>query len=465
MADGIVPVVGTRVLEFEGAAAAKGVVNGYGSVANRWAFSFDSPFWKAVKHAQELGRRGTDCRVAIIDSGCNLSIPRFSQRVDAVKSFVPGAADKDPLGHGTAVALLITEVAPECRLDIYQVARDGKPDESAVIEALKAVAESNADVVNVSIAALSPFQFTAEQLQMAITNGDGSGKKYALESPPCALCAAASHASARGKLVFAAAGNKPNTASCPARANGVAAAGFAGKDDKVTTLKNGGMHHAAFAAGPTAPQTLLLDLSLAEIPGVLGTSFAAPLFAGAGALGLSQKELLNYIVSNGAAALPQLFHAMIDSSTPNPDPELVKQISRWYLNAQKKLPHVHCQYQAEVNAQAPHSDPSHCFSCGIFAEPIMVNHGLWLLETNRTESARSLLEAARTVAPWSADATANLGATMRELGDIPSAINLYELALQLRPGFRVYTSELKRLRKRLPNGGSGWWSRLWSGGK
>jgi len=110
---------------------------------------------------------------------------------------------------------------------------------------------------------------------------------------------------------------------------------------------------------------------------------------------------------------------MIDSSTPNPDPELVKQISRWYLNAQKKLPHVHCQYQAEVNAQAPHSDPSHCFSCGIFAEPIMVNHGLWLLETNRTESARSLLEAARTVAPWSADATANLGATMRELGDIP----------------------------------------------
>lgn len=458
---GVTTVVGTRVLEFEGAAAAKGVVNGYDSGANRWAFSFDSQFWKAVKHAQELGRRGAGRRVAIIDSGCDLGIPRLRQRVDAVKSFVPGAADKDPLGHGTAVALLITEVAPECRLDIYQIARDGKPDESAVIDALKAVAESNADVVNISISALSPFQFTAEQLQMAITDGDGSGKKHALESPPCALCAAASDASAKGKLVFAAAGNEPNTASCPARANGVAAAGFQGKGDKVTTLKNGGMQHSAFAAGPAAPQTLLLDLSLAEIPGVLGTSFAAPLFSGAGALGLSQKELSDYIVSNGAAAFPQLFQAIIRSSKLNPNPELVKQISRWYLNAQRKLPHVHCQYQAEVNAQAPHSDPSHCFSCGIFAEPIMVNHGLWLLETYQTESARSLLEAAHTVAPWSADATANLGATTCELGDIPGAIKLYELALQMRPGFRVYTSELKRLRKRLPGGG-GWWSRLWS---
>lgn len=464
MVDEIVAVGGTRVLEFEGAAAAKSVVSGYDPVTNRWAFSFDSPFWKAVKRAQDLGHRGAGRRVAIIDSGCDLSIERLHQHVDVLKSFVPNAADQDPLCHGTAVALLITEVAPECRLDIYQVARDGRPDESAVIEALKVVAESDADVVNISIALHSPFQFTDAQIQAAIADGDGSGKKYAYESTPCPLCSAASNMSAKGKLVFAAAGNKPNTASCPARANGVAAVGFAGNRGKVTTLKNGGMHYAAFAAEPIASQTLLLDLSLFEIPGVLGTSFAAPLFAGAGALGLSQKELSDYIASSNAAALPQLFHAMIDSSTLNATPELVKKISLWYLNAQKKLPHAHCQYQIGVNAQLPLSNPSHCFSCGIFAEPLMVNHGLWLLETNQTESARSLLEAAREVAPWSADATANLGATMRELGDIPSSIRLYEHALQLRPGFRVYTNEIKRLRKRLL-GGDGWWSRLWSGGK
>ena len=453
-------IAGTRVLEFEGAAAARGVVDGYNSVTNRWTFSFDSPFWKAIKHAHELGRRGTDRRVAIIDSGCDLSILRLRQRVDAVKSFVPGAADQDTLGHGTAVALLTTEVAPECRLDIYQVARDGKPDESAVIEALTAVAESNADVVNVSIAALSPFQFTAEQLQTGIADGDGSGKKYALEEKPCGLCAAATAANAKGKLVFAAGGNAPNTASCPARAQGVAAVGFEGSYTKVTGLPGGGMQSAAFASGPNAPQSLLLDVSLREIPGVLGTSFAAPLFSGAAALGLTQAELNGYIAANAAAAFPQLFQGLIRSSV-KPTSDMVKQVSRWFEIAQKKLPHVHCTYQAGVNPGVVASDPMTCFSCGIFVESIIVNHGLWLLETFRTNDAKSLLEAVRTIAPWSADATANLAATMRELGDIPGAIKLYELALQLRPGFRVYTSELKRLRKRMPDGG-GWWSRIWS---
>lgn len=457
----ITVAVGTRVLEFEGAAAAKGVVNGYDPVANQWAFSFDGPFWEAVKHAHELDLRGTGRRVAIIDSGCDLGIPRLRQHVDTLKSFVPGAADKDPLGHGTAVALLITEIAPECRLDIYQVARDGKPDEFAVIDALKAAAESDANVVNVSIAALSPFQFTAEQLQSAITDGDGSGKKYALEEQPCGLCAAASVASAKGKLVFAAAGNAPNTVSCPARAKGVAAAGFENSKTHVTRLPSGGLHSAVFASGPGAPQSLLLDVSLKEIHGVLGTSFAAPLFSGAAALGLTQAELNCYIAANAAAALPQLFQGLIRSTVLKPTSEIVKQISRWYDSAQKKLPHVHCAYQSGVNPGAAASNPRTCFSCGIFAEPVIVNHGLWLLETLRTNDAKSLLEAAYMVAPWSADAAANLGAATRELGDILGAIKLYERALELRPGFSVYTSELKRLRKRLPDGG-GWWSRLWS---
>lgn len=454
----------TRLLEFEGAAAAKKVVNGYDPVANRWNFSFNSPFWEAVKHAHELGRRGADRRVAIIDSGCDLSIPRLSQSVVKIKSFVPEAANKDSFGHGTAVALLITEVAPECQLDIYQVARDGKPDVSAVIEALKAAEASNADVVNISIAALSPFQFTAEQLQTAIAEGDGSGKKYALEEVPCSLCVAATGASNKGKLVIAAGGNAPNTASCPARASGVIAAGFQSSDTKITKLQNAGMQSAVFATGPNAQQSLLLDLSLSEIPGVLGTSFAAPLFSGAAALGLTKAELNGYIAANAAASFPQLFQGLIRSSVLKATPDLVQQISYWYESAQKKLPHVHCSYQSKINPAVIASEPAVCFTCGIFAESIIVNHGLWLLETYRTNDALSLLEAGRTIAPWSADAAANLAATMRELGNIPDAIKLYELAIQLRPGFRVYTSELKQLRKRL-SGKVGWWSRLWSGRK
>lgn len=461
MAARIAAVMGSRALEFEGTAAAKGVVSGYDSAANRWAFSFDSPFWKAVKHAHELGYRGARRRVAIIDSGCDLSIPRLKQRVDLLKSFVQAPANQDALRHGTAVALLISEVAPDCRLDVYQVARDGKPDVSAVVEALKAASGSGADVVNISIAVMSPFQFTAEQLQAAIREGDGSGKKYVLEDPPCALCSAATAASTKGKLVFAAAGNAPNTASCPARAKGVAAAGFEGSETKLTRLSSGGLQSAAFASGPGAPQSLLLDVSLREIPGVLGTSFAAPLFSGAAALGLTQGELNGYIAGNAAGAFPQLFQGLVRSSVVKPISDLVRQVSRWYERAQQKLPHVHCTFQSEVNPGVPASDPRACFSCGIFAEPVIVNHGLWLLETFRTNEAKSLLDAACTVAPWSADAAANLGAATRESGNIPGAIKLYERALELRPGFKVYTEELKGLRKRLP-GRSNWWSRIWS---
>jgi hypothetical protein len=456
--------IGTKVLEFEGAAVARQVVDGFNPMTNKWAFSFDSPFWKAIKHAHELGRKGIDRRVAIIDSGCDLTIQKLRQRVDIVKSFVSAAAHDDPLCHGTAVALLTTEVAPECRLDIYQVARDGKPDESAIVEALNTVAESNADIVNISIAALSPFQLTNKQLQTAITEGGGSIKKYALEEKPCGLCTAAMAASMKGKLVFAAGGNRPNTASCPARAEGIVAVGFADAVTKLTSLPNGGKQSAVFASGPSAPQSLMLDVSLREIPGVLGTSFAAPLFSGAAALGLTQSELSGYIAANAAAAVPQIFQGLIRSFV-KPTPDMVKQVSRWFESAQKKLPHVHCTYQAEINPDAVASEPESCFSCGIFVEPIIVNHGLWLLETSRTNEAKSLLEAACTIAPWSADATANLGATMRELGDISGAIKLYELALKLRPDFRVYTSELKRLHKLMPNSGSRWWSRLWSGGQ
>ncbi|MCX6538403.1 MAG: S8 family serine peptidase [Acidobacteria bacterium] len=450
-----------RRLEFEALAAAREVIDGYDSASDQWTLSFESPFWHAVTHAQSLGRRGAGRRIALIDSGCDLTIPRLRRVVDRLTSFVPDPADHDELGHGTAVALLISEVAPECRLDVYQVARNGTPDDAAVVAALRAAGASSADVVSVSLAARSPFQFTRDQLQEAIAAGDGSGKRYAFEHPPCAVCAAAMDVAGRGKMIVAAAGNALDSACCPARADGVVAAGFEGRDARTTTLEDGGKQEVAFAAAPAVAQSLLTDMSLAEIPGVLGTSFAAPLIAGAAAIVLSPAELSAYVASQALAAMPQFLHALIKTSRADVPAESVRQIGEWYMRAQQRLPHVHCDYQARLNPAVACTDPAQCASCGIFAESIMVNHGLWLLETGRLEWGKSLLEAARLVAPWSADATANLGAIARELGDITGAIELYERALELRPGFRVYTSELKRLRNRLPAAGR-WWSRFWS---
>jgi len=443
---------GMRALKFESAFTAVKVIKGYDPAANKWAFRFEGAFWDAVKHAHNIGFRGAGRRVAIIDSGCDLRIPRLRQSVDTVKSFVAGPADEDSLGHGTAVALLITEVAPDCRLDIYRVGQGSKPDESAIISALNAVAETHADVVNVSIAGAKPFHFPTEQLQIAIADGDVSSKRFVLEEQPCGLCVAASAASAKGKLVFAAAGNEPNTASCPARAKGVAAAGFENYVTRTISLQNGGVQSAVFGVGPSTPQTFLLDVALKEIRDVVGTSFAAPLFSGAAALGLTQGELDSYIASNAAAAFPQFYQNLIRAHAFKPTSELVKQISIWFERAQKKLPHVHSAYQSGLSPSVVPSDPASCFSCGIFADSVIINHGLWLLSTFRNIEAKSQLEAACALAPWSADAAANLGATMRELGDIQGALKLYELALKLRPGFEVYTSQLKKLNERLSRG-------------
>ena len=51
------------------------------------------------------------------------------------------------------------------------------------------------------------------------------------------------------------------------------------------------------ATSPGSPQTYLVDLSIAQIRGVLGTSFAAPLFSGVGAMGLSGSELAAYVAA------------------------------------------------------------------------------------------------------------------------------------------------------------------------
>lgn len=64
----------------------------------------------------EGGSKGR--RVAIIDSGCDLTIPRLKRTVGRVRNLVPVPADRPTHRHGTAVAMLISEVAPEATLDI-----------------------------------------------------------------------------------------------------------------------------------------------------------------------------------------------------------------------------------------------------------------------------------------------------------------------------------------------------------
>ncbi|NTU97540.1 MAG: S8/S53 family peptidase [Chlorobiaceae bacterium] len=451
-----------RVLELESSGSAKKIVDAYDEKRGAWSFRFDSSFWKGVRHAHRLGNLGRGCKVAIIDSGCDTKRKQLWKHVDLVRSFVNESPEQDPAMHGTAVAMLINEVAPECRLDIYQVCRNGVPDEGALLDAIEAASETNAQVINLSMSVLSPFNCSIEQLKQALTNDGGSLKKFAREEPPCRLCEAASGAAAAGKLFFAAAGNKNAMTSCPAHADGVIAVGFSGSTEKtITDEKDGGSHSAAFAALPGASQAAIIDISLKEIDGVLGTSFASPLYSGVGALGLSRADLDAYISAVNASSLPQLVHGMIAAGQLSPEKDVIESNSRLYRHAMSMLPHNHCAHQLSLNPKISVTDPLLCFSCGLFAEPLMVNYGLWLLITGQLEEAKSILGAARSIAPWSADAAANSGAAMRVSGDIPSAVDFYETALSLRPGFEVYLSELRCLRGgEKENGRPDWWHRF-----
>src|SRR2546421_11103776 len=68
-------------IELEALSSSVDILKGYDAATDQWRFPRDSDFWKAVYHAHDLGRRGQGQRIAIIDSGCELAIPRLARRI------------------------------------------------------------------------------------------------------------------------------------------------------------------------------------------------------------------------------------------------------------------------------------------------------------------------------------------------------------------------------------------------
>jgi hypothetical protein len=428
-------------LEFEALASAASVVHGYDAVEDRWNFSFDSSFWKAVRHAHALGFTGDGQKVAIIDSGCNLGLRRLAERVDRLRTLVPAGDDTDPVQHGTAVALLLSEVAPACRLDIYRVADEkGAVDEARTIQAIEEAAESDATVVNLSLGHPRPQRF--DDLTSAGPRHFRDKGQYVSEKNPCPLCQAASAAAARGKLVFAAVGNSLEHVYCPARADSVIAVGFQESkhlsqgDKQITYLS------------PTLSQAISSDLMLEQPAGVLGSSFACPLYAGVGALGISRHEITSYIDSYSQRTIPLMLNASVDvgPGLQAAPPSLRDEIQNGYRKTMAELPHAHCLVQGTLRPDLPITKPARCAFCGIFADLQYVHSGYWLAKTGHLTEALELLATARKLAPWSAEAAAYIGSVFFMRQNISQAIKNLEIAVDLRPGARHYVSTLATLR-------------------
>lgn len=434
----------TRFGELEALDSVQEVLNGYDAAADRWNFSFDSPFWKAVRHAHSQGKRGLGQRIALIDSGCDLNFPRLRQRVDKTQGFMPGSDEEDRIKHGTAVALLISDVAPDSRLDVYRVTfEDGRVDLAATVKAINAAAKSDATVINLSLGDVKPLQAHEGPEPGPWTDPDNFKRDFCKEEPPCHVCQAAAEAAKAGKLVFAAVGNSIIDVYCPARVENVVAVGFQRQERLVPAEGK----EVTFGL-PVLEEAPYADLFVPVVPGVLGSSFACPLYAGVGALGVTQRELAQYISSLGESVFPKLWHSQIDTTMGGPQKapsDFANEVEKRYKKAVRKLPHAHCSLQTQLRPDLPLTDPSECAFYGFFAEPLYVKAGLWLAQTSRYKDAIQLLEVAQAIAPWSAEASAYLGMTFHAQGDSAQAIANYERALQLRPDDPRVLECLRRL--------------------
>jgi len=434
------------------------VLDAYDAATDRLVFSTRGRFWESIQHARELGKRGAGRKIAIIDSACDMSNPRLKRVIDYVaEHLVPPSVGTPNTEHGTAVALLISEVAPDSRIDIYPVVReDGKPDIYAVRDAIIAAAESDAHVLNLSLGLLrhldkSVFkdldsaQTLAKPSEADILPKDWLASKQP-DDPSCVLCPAAAGAAAKGKLVFAAAGNASDFVYCPARSPSVVGVGFQSTETLQVKTADGIGMDAAFQVFPSR-QSMWFDSVVDEIDGVLGTSFASPLRAAAAALfGLTPQQYAQYFDCIRVAVEAMVPHNELERHQGPIPAGTVEEIAEAYRSALRRLPHVHCRVTAGLRPELPLTDPSECATCGHFFGDLYINAGLFCLEQRNLKAAEDLLEAARKLTPWSGEAAANLGATYRLQLRFIDARTQYDDALDLRPGTPSYINARETVR-------------------
>lgn len=421
---------GKSSLEFESHTESENLIDNYDPVSDTWGFPQDSEFWDAVKEAHRNGVRGQQKRIAIIDGAFDFNIPKLASQAE--RGIVHHwAAPAENTNHGTAVALLISTVAPESHFDFYEVATNGRPNRQLLLKALDLAGQSGAMIVNLS-------------LGRRVRASDWWSRLWK-EDEPCEICRAASNTASHDKLVLAAVGNAAGQAFCPARDAAIRGIGFQLEVRELQETEEGGWSETAIAIGPSYPQAFMPDYTLMQPKDVLGSSFAVPLISGAIALIDNISDFHKYVTAIRVGGNAELWQALLRPSSSRQDIEKVRSL---YSKAFSELPHRH--HGAEEGPP--------CVGCSLFAQDLYVNAGLFALNTNDFALAEELLRAARWLAPWSPHAAANLAALLRAKAEmlladkkdvaeslllLRAARNEFLCALKLRPDNKIYISALE----------------------
>jgi subtilisin family serine protease len=159
--------------------------------------------------AWTAGLDGTGVKVAVLDTGVDLSHPDLAGRVSAMKSFVPNQTVDDGHGHGTHVASTVggsgdasggleKGVAPKADLIIGKIlGNEGFGDDSWVIAGMEWAAAQGARVISMSIGGDQPSdgtdplssavnQLTAQSGALFVIAAGNSGSEASITGPGAA---------------------------------------------------------------------------------------------------------------------------------------------------------------------------------------------------------------------------------------------------------------------------------------
>lgn len=422
------------------------LLDAYDPASGTWALPKEGEFWDSVALAHRLGRTGRGRRIAVVDGAFDTGIPALAeQRLADVP--IPS----EPTDHGTAVALLIHEVAPDAELVLWPISTGGRVDRNQLGKALRALAEDDLDVVNLSLGEGHDWR-EVEPAEGAGARPDSTQsffdyiRWFSLEergrsrvrTDHLPLAGLARRVAAQGTTVVAAIGNRSGTVYSPAIDDAVVSCGF----QIVRRSLDQGGEEVAWGDLPSFDQSAInADVMLPQPEGVLGSSYSSPLVAAFATLVADRAEFPGFLES---ARLAGLASAVEPSLGEHWDPDSHGVLDVIYREALLAVPHTHWR------------DPvvGPCPECALLARPVFVDWGLFKAKAGDFAGAVELLRAARAFAPFDVHAAANLGVVLlesvrRDAAAPDSAARLagarrhLEFAVAKRPEHGTYAERLR----------------------